>query len=476
MMPSSNRGAGFIRLVFFALFSLIGGVAFFGCSFSMEESLVSGKRRPVQEAAAIESYVAVQEGPVDSPLNNGFESERLWGPYNDWEPAIAIDRTNGYVYQLTTRYDGPEPCKRCAGPYIIFRRSVAGGATWEADRFLTPFRKSHNDPQIEVAGDGTIYAAWLNDYVPGVKFVKSADQGSTWAAPITITTKSTKPNWSDKPVLAVSTNGRDVYIAFNASDSYVAACHDYGASFGPPVKTSSDKRYWFHTGGAVAPDGSVYFAVTDYSLDYTGDAHINILKSRNGGAAWTTTRLDTSKEAPRCDWSPGCYLGFFGPSAVLAVDAEGTLMLAYNAGDSAGAPQRMWVRTSTDGVKWSDRTEISNDSPSVNNAFPALTAGPKAGDFRLAWQDDRNGSETAWNTWYRRTADGGASWSEPVRVSDQPDGAPYKTTAGYAFPYGDYFEIAVDAEGRAHLVWGEGASYNGPGGTWYTRELSGPGK
>jgi hypothetical protein len=476
MKPSSNRGARFVQLVVFALFSLIGWIAFFGCSFFMGESLVSGKRRPMQEAEAIESQAAVQASPVGSPLNNGFESERLWGPYNDWEPAIAIGRTNDHVYQLTTRYDGPEPCKRCAGPYIIFRRSVDGGATWGADQFLTPFRKSNNDPQIEVAGDGTIYAAWLNDYVPGVKFVKSVDGGMNWTAPIAITAKTTKPNWSDKPVLAVSTDGRDVYIAFNASDSYVAASHDYGASFGLPVKTSSDKRYWFHTGGAVAPDGSVYFAVTDYSLDYTGDAHINILKSGNGGAAWTTTRLDTSKEAPRCDWSPGCYLGFFGPSAVLAVDAGGTLLLAYNAGDSAGAPQRMWARTSTNGVKWSERTEISNASPSVNNAFPALAAGPRAGDFRLAWQDDRNGGATAWNTWYRRTDDGGASWSEPVRVSDQPGGAPYKTAAGYAFPYGDYFDIAVDAEGRAHLIWGEGASYSGRGGTWYTRELSVPAK
>ena len=57
--------------------------------------------------------------------------------------------------------------------------------------------------------------------MPGVKFIKSFDQGRTWTTPITITTKSTKPNWSDKPVLAVSADGRDVYIAFNESDSYV---------------------------------------------------------------------------------------------------------------------------------------------------------------------------------------------------------------------------------------------------------------
>ena len=471
MMPSSITRARSIRPVILVLLTVIGAVVFFGCSFLREESIVSGKRRPVPEAALIEGQVTIQARPTDSQSNNGFEAERLWGPYNDWEPAIAMDRATGYVYQLTTRYDGPEPCKRCAGPYIIFRRSNDGGATWEADQFLTPFRKSHNDPQIEVAGDGTIYAAWLNDYVPGVKFVKSDDCGMTWTAPITIITKSTKPNWSDKPVLAVSADGKDVYIAFNASDSYVVASHDYGATFSQPVRTSNDKRYWFHTGGAVAPDGSVYFAVTDYSLDYTGDAHINVMKSSNGGAAWTTTRLDTSKEAPRCDWSPGCYLGFFGPSAVLAIDAAATIMLAYNSSDTPGAPQHLWVRTSTDGVNWTAQKEISNGAAMANNAFPAVAAGPTPGDFRLAWQDDRNGSTIAWNTWYRRTADGGASWSEPVRVSDQSEGASYKTAAGYAFPYGDYFEIAVDGDGRTHLIWGEGASYSGRGGTWYTREL-----
>jgi hypothetical protein len=473
MMTSPKTWTKLTRLAILVLLTVIGTVVFYGCSVMREESIVSGKQRLIPEAARIEDQVTIQARPEDSPSNNGFEAERLWGPYNDWEPAIAIDRAAGYVYQLTTRYDGPEPCKRCAGPYIIFRRSIDGGATWQADQFLTPFRKSHNDPQIEVSSDGTIYAAWLNDYVPGVKFIKSADQGTTWTAPHSITTKSIKPNWSDKPILAISADGRDVYIAFNASDSYVVASHDYGATFSQPVRTSDDKRYWFHTGGAVAPDGSVYFAATDYSLDYTGDAHINVLKSNDGGTTWTTTRVDTSREAPACDWSPGCYLGFFGPSAVLAVDSAETIMLAYSSSDIPGAPQRIYVSTSTDGMTWSARTEISNSSASVNNAFPALAAGPKAGDFRLAWQDDRNGGTTAWNTWYRRTTHGGNSWTDPVRVSDQPGGAPYKTTAGYAFPYGDYFEIAVDAEGRTHLIWGEGASYSGPGGTWYTRELRG---
>jgi hypothetical protein len=352
---------------------------------------------------------------------------------------------------------------------IVFRSSSDGGATWSADRFLAISKKKQNDPMIEVATDGTIYAGWLDSYTPGVKFLKSASRGATWTTPFQFTGRKTTPQWSDRPVLAISADGRDVYMAFNASDSYVAASHDYGATWGPNVKTNSDTRYWFHTGGAVAPNGDVYFVTADFTQDYTGDAFLSVLRSTDGGATWTTTRIDTSRELPGCPWADGCYFGFLGSSAALAIDSGGTVMVAYSANDAPGAPERIYVRTSADGVAWSARQLVSSSSSTVHSNFPALAAGPTAGDFRVVFQDDRNGSTTAWNTWLRTTQNGGATWSAPAQLSDLGAGAPYKSAAGYRFPYGDYFEIAVDAGGVNHAVWGEGISYTGPGGTWYTR-------
>ena len=98
-----------------------------------------------------------------------------------------------------------------------------------------------------------------------------------------------------------------------------------------------------------------------------------------------------------------------------------------------------------------------------------MAAGPTAGDFRVVWQGDAAGDTDAWNTWYRRTDDGGVTWGPPVRLSNLATGAPYKGPKGYAFPYGDYLALAVDATGVNHAIWGEGASWLGPGGTWYTR-------
>ena len=151
----------------------------------------------------------------------------------------------------------------------------------------------------------------------------------------------------------------------------------------------------------------------------------------------------------------------------LAIDSAGKILIAYNSGDVDGAPQKIYVRTSTNGTTWSARTAISENSNSINNGFPAVGSGV-ANDFRVVWQDDRNQSHFGWNTWYRQTLNGGSSWSAALRLSDDTSGAPYKTNAGYSFPYGDYLELTVGAGGINHIIWGEGASYTGPGGTWYT--------
>ena len=39
---------------------------------------------------------------------------------------------------------------------------------------------------------------------------------------------------------------------------------------------------------------------------------------------------------------------------------------------------------------------------------------------------------------------------------------------GFSFPFGDYFEMAIDNLGRTQAVWGEGLNYNTPGSIWYT--------
>lgn len=426
-------------------------------------------------ALLVAGFTAASAVAMPNPPS-GWDVERVMSGEDDWEPANAADPVDpNYVYQLTTRYTGPKACTSCKLPAIILRRSVDGGATWLPDQFLAASKKKQYDPQIEVSANGHVYAVYLDSTTPGTTFTKSINFGATWSPGITWGGKGKKPQWNDKPWLIISRDGQHVYIGFNSSDSYVVASHDAGNTFSAPVQTNNDTNYWFHSGGAVSPSNPMvaYFATSNFGNgnNYAGDAFIDVLKTTDGGVSWTTHPVDTSREVPPCAWAAGCYMGFLGSSAAMAVDTAGTLMIVYHVNDTPGVPEQMYVRTSTDGVAWSARQQISFPSAAVNNAFPAVAAHPAdAGDFRVTWQDDSVLSHTGWNTWYRRTTNGGSSWSTPdVRISNLDSGAPYKNANGYAFPYGDYHELSVDSLGRNHVIWGEGASYNGPGGTWYTR-------
>ncbi|HJO03614.1 MAG TPA: sialidase family protein [Acidobacteriota bacterium] len=420
----------------------------------------------VRGAPDYRSDAAIERLPVPGRAV-GWDRERLWSSHVDWEPVVAADPRSDWVYQMASRYYAP-PCEGCPDPIMVFRRSPDGGVSWEDDRYPFTDGDWQNDPQLAVATDGTVFAAWLQDWRPGVRLSRSTDNGVTWSKPVHFTGER-QPRWSDHPLLLISDDGQDVYVAFNNGDSWVAASHDGGLTFGPPVRTNDDARYWFQTGGVVTASGDVLIAAADYSQDYRGEAHLNVLRSTDGGGSWVSARVDTSAEAPACDWADGCYFGYLGPRADLAVDAAGTVMLVYNAGARGDRSQRLWYRTSTDALLWSRRRSLPRPSPRVSFVFPAVVAGPDRGDFRVAWMDDRRAPQSRWNTWSVRTVDAGATWESRVRLSGGGPETSYSDLEGYAFPYGDYFQLAVDGDGRNHVVWGAGESYDGSGGVWYTR-------
>jgi hypothetical protein len=417
--------------------------------------------------SAVGQGVAGAQGQRSAP----FADEQVWNAAtNDWEPTVATDPSSSYVYQMTTRYGGPSVCQSGMQHCIRFRASSDGGTTWGTDRIMCPGTSckgvhAQNDPQVKVASNGVVYAAWMNDY--DVTFATSSDHGATWTTPIDVRTGSGL-TFTDKPILLISPTGHDVYVAFNASDSYVVASHDGGVTFSAPVKTNSDTLYWFAEGGAIAPNGTPYLAESAENQNATGPVQLFVLTSANGGSSWTTIPIDTSQQQPTCTVKT-CTNDFYGSQESLAIDRNGLIMVAYGANNASQAPLHLFVRTSSNGGStWSARSDVSVGGAVVGANFPELVTGSAAGDFRVAFQDDRNGA-TAWNTWYRSTTNGGGSWTAPIRLSNLGSGAPYKGPNGYAFPYGDFFGLAVGPTGLTYAVWGEGSGYAGPGGTWFTR-------
>ena len=143
--------------------------------------------------------------------------------------------------------------------------------------------------------------------------------------------------------------------------------------------------------------------------------------------------------------------------------------LLYDGATTTGGNQLIYAQRSTDrGGHWSAATVLST---SGEEAVDPMVESRGTGDVRAAWSETSGGGNVdAWNTWYRRSTDGGATWSAPVRISDATSGAAYKTPDGYAEVYGDYGEIAITNTGKSLAAWGEGSSYTGPGGVWINRE------
>jgi hypothetical protein len=386
---------------------------------------------------------------------------------DQWEPAIAADGS-GRVYVLYPHYGQVPDCKNCRVPTMLLLASTDNGKTWQTPRVMLETGSGQFDAQIIVdpADRRTVYAAWLQNSKRAVMLAKSADSGATWN--FTLAVRSDVE--LDKPALAV--RGQNVYVAFNHEEEvWVAASQDGGRSFTPTRVNAESRPGWSLLGAAtVDPAGNTYLAWASYSKagGARGSVNLYVAKSADAGKAWSATRLDVSAAAPDCK-DEDCGEGFLGAQVALTSDADGTLYALWSAGGTPLGPQRIYFSSSTNGGEnWLPRVNVSSAAVGVEHGFPAIVAG-NAGDVRIAWMDARNTSRNSpyWNTYYRSSSNGGATWGEEIRVSGYVPGYRYIGREGFRFPFGDYFGLAIDNHGDTHMVWGEGLNYQSPGSIWH---------
>ena len=393
---------------------------------------------------------------------------------DDWEPAIAADPGGAYAYLLTTRYGQSKPCSgNCPSPYISLYTSTDQGATWTGGDPLCPCKGGGQfDPIIEVVPDtGAVYAVYLNGF--NTVFVRSTNHGGTWTAPVKT---YGKVSWTDKPVLATSEDGKDIYVSWNGptgGDPYAAISHDYGDTW-TQTKLVRSKRYFFAFDADVLTDGTVVFS--ESSLTYTGPGGApegvvkqHVFVSSDDGASWTNTVVDSGPVGEACV-AAGCSPDFYLGHSAISADGNDDLVYLYDRADTGFGPQQVYARTSTDeGASWSDETALSVSGE--NASFPAVES-TGSGDIRAWYMQTANHDDPdAWNVFYRTSTDGGDTWSSADKLSDTTTGADYKTADGFLEPYGDYGEMAITNTGKAIAAWGEGFSWSGPGGVWVNRQI-----
>ncbi len=464
-----------VVLTVIAVIAVVGGLAFARSRSSApttaapteaSEPDAGGEGEGFEEGgdpdASAENHVGttrVRNHPLDPSAlaATGWAGEIQVANEDTWEPDVAADPSSSYVYAMYNRFG--ITCHRCPNPQMQIRISSNGGQTWAPEKPMCTCTGVawQYDPVISVSSSGTVYAAWMNANT--IVFSKSTDHGATWSTPLAASGKS----WADKPWMAVSANGTDVYIAYESrSQLQLTSSHDGGTTFSKPITVNTDSSvYRYPNGFVVLPNGTAVLSDSKYSggsVKTAGPVEIEVWRSTNGGASWSKVSVDNT-----------VFTGVSfetSSTTTIAADAAGTLVVEYSGAPTLGANNRVYTRRSTDsGLTWSARAEVGNAS--ANGSFPAIAA-KAAGDFRITYMDNSTG---AWNVWYRASTDGGLTWSAPLRISDATSGTPYKTANGFTSYYGDYDALAITNAGKSVAVSGQGQSFaNGPGSIWFNRQ------
>lgn len=260
----------------------------------------------------------------------------------------------------------------------------------------------------------------------------SVDDGRTWrSTPLRLPAGLDRPYAPDAAfapdgtlyVLYVNLVGRG-----NGPDTlWLSRSTDGGRTLSDPIPVT--RGLAFQGRIAVAPDGTIvvtWLQATDTGiLSFVGPLRLVAVRSTDAGHTFSppVTFSDPSRR--------------FVGAATPVFDSRGTLDILYEdfkddvrdfenlEGPPWPRPFALVLTQSHDaGRTFAPGREIDSDVIAAHRflaylpEFPSIAAGPN-GSLDVAWSDARTGTE---NVYFRRSADGGKTWSAPVRVSTDPVG------------------------------------------------------
>lgn len=392
-----------------------------------------------------------------------------------WEPALAV-APSGPIFVVAGKRNAPPRSNDFDQRQVIWR-SDDRGKTFTGPLPVSTEGHSHGDQRIAIDANGTIYISYMDRdtdvrgrSIRRLRLARSRDDGRTFSVE-TVTTEHV----SDKPELAVSRDGQHLYIVYESSPGpRLVASHDAGRTWEEPrVVRQSEGRHFWPTALAVAPDGSVWFAVpsmsgSDIANRKQTPVQLHVFRSQDRGVTWDDFDMGSSPRFVNdCAPDPKCRVK--APDVMLAVDGRNRAFVTYMKGDGPRQPYGLFLRSSADsGRTWSPPQTVSaaprpQSQDTADHDFPMIAT---SGSDRLCvvWVDDRRG---AFDVWARCSTDGARTFGADVLLSDRGDGASYKSPSGFRAFYGHYGGVAIDGSGRLYAVWGAGEPDYRTGSVWF---------
>jgi hypothetical protein len=342
---------------------------------------------------------------------------------------------------------------------VAYAASFDGGVTWTEDLFEEPTYPWHSDPGLTVDAVGNFFAVILSftsTYEPnGLYVYKSSDGGLSWGPPATVV--NGVPNvFEDKELIACDRTGGsydgNLYVTWARfgfdTTIMLSRSTDGGTSFTAPL-TVSDVGGVQWPVPVVGPGGALYIAWVNYY-----PPAIKFDKSTNGGVSFGPDRTITP-----VDYGDNYLNGGIWVFSYPAMDVDitggsynGYVYVAYM-DIGAGYDTDIFFKRSTNGGNtWSAPVRLNDDA--VGNGrdqfHPWLTV-DESGRISVVFLDRRNDPNNyLYDCYMTHSEDGGLTWSENVRISDvSSDPQAGQALAGLL---GEYIGV-TSSQGRVNALW-----------------------
>ena len=252
--------------------------------------------------------------------------------------------------------------------------------------------------------------------IAGVMFLlllSAAAYGVTWSSDERLTNNAGASFDSQ-----IAVDGQNIYVVWTDSTSgigeiYFKKSADGGATWNKNKRLINNAGYSY--GPAIAVDGQNIYVV--WPDDTPGNAEIYFKTSDDGGATWTTDKRLTNNA------------GFSGHPAI-AVDGQNIYVVWDD--DTPGNSEVYFKQSDDGGATWTTNRRLTNNAG--YSALPTIAVNGQ--NIYVVWFDDTPGNG---EIYFRKSGDGGATWTKSVRFTNNP---------GYA----ENPIIAVDGQ-NVYVVW-----------------------
>jgi len=337
-----------------------------------------------------------------------------WNSGDSMNPDLAVDSEFNFHVVWYDKTPGPSE--------IYYRRSTDLGISWSPMKRLTWTADDSYDPDIAIDSSDALHVVWY-DYTPGlpdIYYRRSADGGLTWSTTQRLTWTS---GWSYNPAIAIDSSGA-LYVVWSEEvpgtiEVYYRKSTNGGTTWSSPQRLSWNSGDSFFPAIALDSGDDLHVVWEDFTPGY---AEIYYKRSTDGGATWSAEESLTSTSGSSC-------------SPAMAATLVNTLHVVWRDG-TPGNEEIYYKKSGNGGLTWSADKRITWTSG--DSYFPAIAINSGT-TIHVVWHDSTPGTP---DLYYRRSADGGTSWS-PVQRLTWNLGTSYKP------------DIAVDGSGSVHIVWAD---------------------